>query len=164
MEQETIYQALLKTARAADPTFEERKLTETHEQYIYRLLELIGEPSKVTQEMWEAMGTETTAWYNHAAEELTVNHTYVDLPGYPNPNSHQTTSPSTPKPGKKAGIMMTIRQAALKNPDLNWEQLSEKLASEGHDVKPSTVWVCVEEVKNVRKAVVALGGAITLPV
>jgi hypothetical protein len=166
MEQETVYQALVKAAKAADSNFEEKRTTETHEQYMYRLLELIGDQEKVTEQIWEEMGTEAAKWFNAAVAELSATNQYIDCPGYITTQKQPEPIVSTNSDNKvrKTGIMMKIRQAALQNPDMGWESLTEKLRADGLEVKGNTVWVCVEEVKNVRRAIQALGGAITLPV
>jgi len=138
---------------------------EDEQAYFKRIAEAVN---VLSGDGWNSL-TETggQAWFNAASQA-----TNGMLPLPPIPGFQTTFIPPTEekkkedkkmetatekKPTGKRGVMNRARELALLNPEADSVKITEMLTAEGWPTSADTVWTCVQEVKNVLKAVESCG-------
>jgi hypothetical protein len=161
----SVYESLLEAVKHEKPDFSGKKVGESDNEYIHRVLK---ELSTVSDATWNSIPEAAQAWSNEAVALISSNQPCPECPGYSYSGSEQVegreqtpTSKSkqiSMEPVKrKPSAMHRIRQLALLNPNFSPEVLLEMVTNEGLKCGINSAYVCKDEVRNVLRAAKEIG-------
>jgi hypothetical protein len=175
----TIHEHLVEAASSSGKPFAPRTASEAEHAYVTRLVSDVANPALVSDDAWKALPDEVRLWHKDAAEKINAMQAPPALPGFqteiqdlapeatsPAPASTSTATDAAPAPAAespkgKRGVMLEVRKLTLLNPDWKPEQIKAHLEAEGWPtVNLETAWLSWQEVKNVLKAIQAVGWAV----
>jgi len=166
--QRTVLEELLDVLNSEQP-FPPKSAGETEQVFLVRLIDGVN---KLSDAGWKKVSPTAQNWYNGAAGASNAGNPVPTIPGFQPDlieqekkvqNATLVSPPAANNSGSpKRGIMHRTREIAMDNPEIAVAAVVEQLKGEGWTVKSEdTIWLCIQEVKNVLKAAQSAGYLVT---